>query len=199
MYKKIILIVFVFAALSFAAYGVTKISEAIQVADGISLEEVKDCKTVYWNETENTYGNCIRYYNITFCEDDPLNTSCYIQEKSYNYTCLTDTKTVEKNKEICRDKEFQFTIDKPLKVETYKLEYGDWGMCTYMPGDEVLTITCDSRYDGNNDGICTSGESCILFIVTKNRVDRYVKNSRDDFVIHDESFFLPKLNAEVVK
>jgi len=67
-------------------------------------------------------------------------------------------------------------------------------MCSAV-GNEVI---CDSKYDGNNDGICQSGESCVKFVVTQDKVERYLKNSQEEFTAEDESFFLEKLDYEVV-
>lgn len=193
--KNVLIIVFVLAALSIAAYSVSKITK---VTEDISLEEIKDCETVYWNETENVYGTCTSYYNTTVCTDPPLNTSCYIEEKSYDYRCKTGEKTIQKSREECMDKEMQVTIDKLTKAEKYKLEYGEWGKCSYSTEGETLVITCDSKYDGNNDGICKSGESCIQFRITKDSIQRSMKNSRDNFVEDDNTFFLEKLSMEEV-
>lgn len=193
--KYLILSIFVLAALSFVVYS---LSTLINVTDDISLEKLQDCNTVYWNESTHIIGNCIRYYNTTICDDEPFNTSCYIGEKSYNYSCRIGTKVVEKNKEVCTEKEFQFTVTRLPKDEKYRLEYGQWGKCSYEADGETLVVTCDSMYDGNNDGICSSGESCIQFQITKDGTQRFVKNSREDYAIQDETFFLEKLGLEEV-
>ena len=63
---------------------------------------------------------------------------------------------------------------------------------------ETVVITCDSRFDGNNDGVCSSGESCMQYRVEKGNVQTLMKNSRDDFVASDDSFFLEELKMEEV-
>ncbi len=90
-------------------------------------------------------------------------------------------------------REYKLKIDK----KDYALDYGDWGKCSHVPGNRSLVIFCDSRYDGNNDGVCSSGESCVSFIVSKSGVQRVVRNSADSFSENDESFFLEKLSVEV--
>jgi len=49
-------------------------------------------------------------------------------------------------------------------------------------------VVCDSTKDGNGDGICHSGESCIKWCRTSQGLTKYEKNSRDDFVKVDNSF-----------
>lgn len=195
--KNLLLIMFVvLGAISVAAYTYSK---AIQVTDDISLEDIKDCKTVYWDETQDIYGTCTHKYTEIVCDDPPLNTSCHEEERIYEYSCKTGTKKVQKSKEVCRDKEIQLTIDELTKTETYKLEYGEWGKCSYETEGQTLIITCDSKYDGDNNGICKPGESCIQFRVTKDGIQRFEKNSRYDWVEDDDTFFLDRLNVEVVK
>lgn len=192
--RNLLILVTILAVLSIAAYGVSKIT---QVTDDIGLEEITDCKTVYWDESVDVYGNCTQYYNTTVCDES--NTTCQEVEQSYNYTCKTGSQTVQKSKEVCEDKEMRVTLDRVGEDEEYLLEYGKWGKCSYEAEDETLIITCDSKYDGNNDGICTSGESCTQFRITKDSIKRMIKNSRDDFAEHDSSFFLEELSMEAAK
>lgn len=202
MKKNIIILVFVLAALSIAAYSatITRVStDSVELTDDISLDKREDCITTFWNEEENVYGTCNAYYNHTVCEDEPYNTSCYTEELSSDYKCITGTKTVQKSKETCADRDMRLTVDTLAGTKEYVLEYGEWGRCSYAKEDEDVIITCDSKRDGNNDGKCTPGESCIQFRVTKQGVQKYEKNSRIDFVENDDSFFLERLSMEEVK
>ena len=194
--KNPVIIIVVLIALSITSYSITKSSE-VSLTDDIGLEEVKDCKTTYWQEEEPVHGICTDTHTETVCDDEPLNTSCYIQKNSYNYSCITEYQTVQKSREICKDKEILLTVD-ALITKNYKLEYGEWGKCSYEAEGEAVVILCDSRLDGNNDGICQPGESCIKFIVTKDGVQRLFRNSRNDFVEDDETFRQEKLNFEVI-
>src|SRR3989338_3040707 len=105
--KNLLITVFVLAALSMAAYSLNKIT---QVTDDISLEEVKDCKTVYWEETEPIYGYVTReralYGNCTEWSEE--------NQTFYDYACVKGTeqyqsyeevgeKTLQKSKEECED------------------------------------------------------------------------------------------------
>lgn len=197
--KSILILVFVLAALSIAAYSLSNTKKITQITEDITLEEIEDCETIHWDETEAVFGDCIKYYNATICDDEPLNTSCYIEEQSYNYTCKTGENIIENSEEKCRDTEIKVAVDTLLGTKDYTLEYGEWGKCSYEDEQETLVITCDSKYDGNNDGICTSGESCMQFRITKDKVYTSMKNSRDDFIGYDKSFFLDELRMEGVK
>ncbi|MCK5282921.1 MAG: hypothetical protein KAK00_05925 [Nanoarchaeota archaeon] len=196
--KNLAIIVVVLIVLSIAAYSIAK-SNKISLTDDISIEDVKDCETVYWNEEEPVYGTCTYSHTFEVCDDEPLNESCTIKEEIYDYRCQKGTETVQKSREVCKDKEILLTVDKLTGTENYKLEYAGWGKCSYETEGETAVITCDSRYDGNNDGICKPGESCIQFRVTKDGIQRLVKNSRNDFVEEDNTFFLEKLEMEAAK
>jgi hypothetical protein len=193
MKKSLIIILFVFVVLSIAATAVVK-----QITADITSEKIQDCKTVYWDETSPTYGTCTYNYNTTVCSDPPKNTSCTITPESYDYQCKTGTSTVQKSKQVCADKELQFSVDKQTSIDNYKIDYGAWGKCSTSKVNNQLEIICDSKLDGNNDGKCHSGESCIKFVVTKNSITKYLKNSQPDWVQSDETFFLDELNYEVM-
>jgi len=170
------------------------ITTAIAQTNKISLAEVKDCKTVEWETEEPVYGTCTQETLQTVCTDEPKNESCQQQTLSQEYSCQTGTKTVEHSEEVCEPKAIEITKEfNDVITEKGRINFKEWGKCSY----EKEEIICDSKFDGNNDGICQSGESCIKFVITANGVKRYVKNSRDDFVEEDSSFFLEKLEYEV--
>ena len=196
--KNLLTVLVVVVTLSVVGIAVPRIT---QVTADISLDQPESCDTFYWDETENTYGTCTNHHNVSVCSDEPFNTTCIVQERAYyNYTCVTSTKTVQKSEVRCEDKDLMsVTVDKPTGTETYRIDYGDWGLCSYTTEAETLVITCDSKIDGNNDGICRPGESCTQFRITKDNAQRLVKNSRYDFVESDDSFFLEQLNIEEVK
>jgi hypothetical protein len=196
--KNILVATILFIAFTLTAFAVARISNPIAVADDISLEEIEDCATEYWNETEPIIGECTYNYTERQCDDPSLNTSCISQEKSRKYPCQIGSQIVQKSKESCSDKELRVIVDELLGQKTYKLDYGDWGKCSYSPGNFSLVIICDSRLDGNGDGICQSGESCIGFVISKYNIQRLLKNSRTDFAIDDDTFYQEQLNMEVI-
>ncbi len=159
----------------------------------ISFEQIDDCKTIFWDEEEPVYEICKEEYNQRICNDPPINQSCHDEIRDYNYTCIK-TQIVHHNREDCKPKELKITKSN----EIGRINFGDWGKCTTQEDKDALTVICDSRYDGNGNGVCESGESCIKFEITKEGVRQYLKNSQDEFTEEDESFFLEKLNYEVM-
>lgn len=161
----------------------------------IYLKKLVSCNNVSYSIIGPVYGNCTRDYPERVCQDPPLNTTCQDQIKTHNYRCQTGTTTVQKSSLDCSPKSFE--ISRELNALKQKIEFLDWGMCS-QEGENV--IICDSKFDGNNDGKCSSGESCMKFVVNLDGIDAYTKNSRDDWVLDDNSFFLGKLQAvEVAK
>ena len=194
--KHLAIVVVVAALLAAAGYSGSKTTK---VTDDITLEDIQECSAVFWNEEEPLYGTCTKESAIQVCEDEPFNTSCTTEQRSYEYACKTGVNTIQKSREECKDKEMQVTVAKPTGDEKYKIEYGDWGKCSYAGQGEGILVTCDSKYDGNNDGICQSGETCAQFRINKGGMHKVMKNSRHDFVEEDESFFLEELNVEVLQ
>jgi len=102
--------------------------------------------------------------------------------------------------QVCEPKAYQITKETAdVVTETGKIEFKEWGECSYEKQDEKIIVICDSKTDGDNDGICKSGESCVKFVISQNDVKRYVKNSKDEFTEDDKSFYLKKLDYEVEK
>lgn len=193
--KKITIILFalLLLATASAAYTISK-SEKTKITEDILLEQIKDCETTTWTETAPEYGTCTDQYETIACSDPPLNKSCAKKQETREYKCKTGEKQIEKSKELCKDTKMNVKTNK----KDYTLNYGDWGKCSYKKEQNVLVITCDSKYDGNGDGICKPGESCVQFRITKDDTQVLEKNSRMDFVESDKSFFLDKLKIDEV-
>ncbi len=175
------------------------IAIAIAQTNKITMKVIKDCKTIEWETEEPVYGMCQREYIQTVCDDEPINKSCHKETKYYEYECQTGTNIIPHSKEECTPKAFEITKELGAVVtERGRINFKEWGECSYETGEDNIIIICDSQYDGNNDGICQSGESCVKFIVTQNKVERYLKNSQEEFTEEDDSFFLKKLDYEVM-
>lgn len=188
--QKISLFILLSALVSVIVFAV------IHVSDGIDLEVIQDCRMVYWNETEDILGTCHYDVNETICSDPPMNTSCETFWHRYNYSCIVDRRTIERSREECVDREFQLYVNRSGIIRQFELKYGDWGKCSYLPGNYTLLIVCDSRYDGNADGTCQSGESCMLFGITRDNIRTYMRNSGEEYRENDNTFFLQKLKME---
>src|SRR5258708_5355069 len=57
--------------------------------------------------------------------------------------------------------------------------------------DGKTYLTCDSVYDGNGDGVCTSGETCVQFGIVGSFITRKERNSQDHWIENDPSFVMP--------
>jgi hypothetical protein len=98
---------------------------------------------------------------------------------------------VQKTRKDCRTKEYLINNAVKLIPENYQ--------CSIEEINNKIVAVCDSKLDGNGDGICTSGESCMKFVVDGNAVEKSERNSRDDFIPNDKSFFLERAVAEALK
>ena len=156
------------------------------------VKKIEDCIDVFYNEEEPVYEKVSYKINITVCDDEPLNLSCHIDEKEVTKSVFKEIKTVQKIKKQCTTK--GYTVKDIIKLNTERYT------CSAQEEDENIIIICDSEYDGNGDGICTPGESCMKFAIDKNNdIKQYEKNSRNDFVEEDKSYFLEKVSSEVLK
>ncbi len=165
----------------------------------VSLKGIEKCKTIEWETEDPIYGTCREGYITTICDDPPINKSCHEETAYYDYRCQTGTETIQHSKEECDIESLEITKEvEGIVTEKGRINFKEWGKCSNKKEDSELIIICDSKYDGNNDGICQSGESCIKFVVTQNDVKRYLKNSQEDFTEEDKSFFLEKLSYEVM-
>jgi hypothetical protein len=99
--KNILVATILFIAFALTAFAVARISNPIAVADNISLEEIEDCATECWDETEPIIAECSYNYTERQCDDPPLNSSCVTEEKSRKYPCQIGSNVVQKSKESC--------------------------------------------------------------------------------------------------
>lgn len=171
----------------------------------LSLQENKDCATTYYNKTEYVYG----YTNKT---RDTYGT-CFTEANQSYYTCINGTEAYQiyepvgtqivlKNKTDCISKSFTVTITKGSATEKKGIDFSQWGACIYNNEDNCLIVVCQSIYDGANDGQfhgCKGGTSCQKFEFCDNGIKISYKNSRNEFVEYDPTFYLPKLALREVK
>ena len=192
MKKRTILIICILA-ISIVAITRAQVSK-------IGLTQVNDCKDIEWETEEPIMGTCQREIVNTICDDPPQNQSCYQETNYYDYPCQTGTKKVQHSDRACSPKAFEVTKEDSGRImEKGRITFDNWGLCSYEKEGDTLIILCDSKYDGNNDGVCQSGESCIKFVIDENGVQRTLRNSQDDFTEEDQSFKLDKLGYEVVE
>jgi len=154
-----------------------------------NVEKYQDCQQTILHEAEGTETTCVTPYNVTVCDD--TNSSCTKRTDEYTHPCLVDVRIVDRTIEDCRDK--WLIINKKLKVDV------DWYNCSVEESGGTITIICDSIYDGNGDGICTSGESCQKFVVQNETASRFEKNSKDFWQETDPGFTSRRTHVEVLQ
>lgn len=156
-----------------------------------SVQEIERCKITTVEREEPIIGTCLSNPRTeTVCTDEPINDSCSEVTESYEFTCRKGMQIIEEERQDCTTT--GYLINNAVRLNTE--EYG----CLIEESGGTLTVICDSVFDGNGDGICKSGESCIQFVLDGGSVSRSFKNSRKDFVEDDPTFFLQKATSEVV-
>ncbi len=155
-----------------------------------NISSVEDCVDVLSFSQEALYSSCNVSVVRSICSDVPLNLSCSDVTEVFFHECFTGFQTVEKNTKSCKDKSYDVGSNR-LNVDGFK--------CSFNQEGGSLVAVCDSLFDGNGDGICQSGESCQKFVINGNSVEKFEKNSRDDFVKDDDSFVINGSSVEVLQ
>ena len=190
--------VLVLALLIVSVLALTVASQMSQVTSTISVEEVKTCTTNFYNEVQDVYGNYNYYHNYSLClNTSGPNTDCSTQQDILNLTGKLVQVTVTKNSTECTPpNKYIVSIDKGATTEKKEIDFSDWGPCIYNAENNCLIVTCVSNEDGAFKGQftdCKGGKSCQRFEICDNSIKTFYKNSRDNFVENDPSFYLGKL------
>ena len=181
------------------------VSKINQITPTIRVEQKETCTASFYDEVQSLIGNCVYYNNYTLClNTSGPNTACSLQQNNWTSPCKTGEITVTKNSTQCNpNNSFIISIDKGTVVLKKQIDYSEWGPCVYNVENACLIVTCQSKYDGANDGQfhgCKGGTSCQKFEICDNSIKTFYKNSREDFAEDDPSFYLNKLPlAEVAK
>jgi hypothetical protein len=197
--------VLLFSALAFSQLNpsVTTESTFTFISAKMDLEERKTCTTEFYDEISPVYDACTFYHNYTLC----LNTSgpdtdCSSQQSTRQFQCQTGSQTITKNKTTCTpNKEFIIEVDDGTTTLKKKIDYSDWGPCIREIQGNCLVVTCASYYDGAHNGQftdCSGGKSCQKFEICDGNVRTYYKNSRNDFVEDDPTFYYKRLAVQEV-
>ena len=154
---------------------------ALDSEQSVSIQANDVCKIDLYNAFEpvfgyvsrqrDVYGDCLFNLNYTDCLNTTgPNTDCLQKQRNLTRRCVLGTESyqsyekigernVQKNRTICRNA--GFTINSAGAIK--KINFDKAG---YYCTSDINIITCDSVYDGNGDGICDSGESCVKFEAT---------------------------------
>ena len=133
---------------------------------GIDIRKLESCvvetniKKVYVYEKNDIF------FNQTICSDEPVNSSCFVNTIKITVDKLIGNYNDLLNTSICK----MIGLNISNKVINWQKE--GW-KCKW----NLLKLTCDSVFDGNGDGICTSGESCIEYDLSN--LNEYKKSRID--------------------
>ncbi len=167
------------------------------------LVQSQTCTTSFFDEVIPTYQQCTYYSNYTSCLNSTgPNTDCSARQSISTFQCQIGASTVTKNTTSCTpDKEFIIeTIDGGTTLKK-KIDYSDWGPCVHEIAGSCLIITCVSYNDGAHNGQftdCNGGKSCQRFEICDDYTKTTYKNSREDFVEDDPSFYYKRLAVQEV-
>src|SRR3989338_2899377 len=153
---------------------------------GYNITSSERCFDQVSYHEEAIYSPCNTTITKSVCSDAPLNTSCLNVQETFTQRCHMGFRNVERVSRSCR-KEFYDVGNVRLNVDGYN--------CAFNRSGRKLVAMCDSVYDGNGDGVCQSGESCQKFVINGDSVQKFEKNSLNDFVENDEFFAVQKASS----
>ena len=119
------------------------ITKATQVTSNIWVQEKDTCTTEFYDEVQDTYGDCVYYHNYTSCLNiTGPNTGCSLEQSTRNFQCKIGEVTITKNRTECRpNDEFVISIDQGAAVLKKQLDFSEWGPCIYEEQNNCLIVT----------------------------------------------------------
>lgn len=154
------------------------------VLGSVDVSNYEQCveNTVYWTQEIPVFEDVIRTRDVWsddcemyFPENDTSDVrSCITGTEEYISNEQVGTNTVELNRVVCEQDTSYLEIKSG--AETIKLDYA---LQDYKCVQDNNKIICDSKNDGNGDGICQSGESCALFELKSDKIILRNINSGD--------------------
>lgn len=144
---------------------------------------------VNWTYLKPVYGTCQHATNPLSClNTSGPNTDCENRESVFNFTCVKTYTNVtdEINKSVVQELNDTGFVDCKLigyrvKNREIDLRNKDYS-CT--PSQNNTVLICDSKIDGNGDGICQSGESCSLIDVRTLKIEYNYDNVRQKKIVN---------------
>ncbi len=153
------------------------------------VEKIESCTTVQFQDTEHVYGTCTQ--NMVRCSGLGNSTCATVEEE---YRCETGQQVVTKSYQQCTTTKLRVNNGQKI-VEIDLKEYA----CSNTESGSMITVICDSKYDGNGDGKCNSGESCQQILVNGTTIQKLEKNSDDEYRADDESYFMQDISMVVIQ
>src|SRR3989338_5681849 len=173
------------------------------INDKIMLEERQECTTSFYETFQDAYEPCPYNVSYTRClNTSGANTDCLTVNEPTQFVCKTGKISVINNKTDCKaNNEFIITIDNGNVILKKQIDSSEWGPCIYDTEKDCLVVTCVSLNDGAHNGQftdCNGGKTCQRFMICDNEIKVFQKNSGEDFVEEDPSFYLDKLPIKEV-
>lgn len=197
--KLVVLTLFIVSVLA-----LTALSQISQSTNTLSIEELKTCSTIFYDDVQPIYGTCTNYYNYTNCMNNSgPNTDCSSKQIQQNFTCKTGQLTFTRNTTECKPlNKFIISTNNGVSAEKKEIDFSSWGVCVNSTENGCLAITCGTLQGGSaHNGIfngCDGGKSCQKFLFCQDGVKVLYKASRDNFVEEDPTFHLSKLALKAV-
>jgi len=207
--NKVVIAVLILILLSLSAISqipgklVNVFTNSEQVTANIAVKQDETCTTEFYEEGNDVYGTCTKIVNSTSCTNSTgPNTGCTTSQEEVSYGCITGVNAILRNKTQCSPEgKYLLEINDGSKISKKQLDFGQWGACKYENENNCLIVICVAHDDGAFKGQftdCKGGKSCQRFEVCDGSLRVFVKNSREDFVEEDPSFYLPKLGLKEV-
>ena len=128
---------------------------AVIAEPSAAIQEEQECIQVPYEIQQPIIGSCTETYPTIVCDDYPINSSCHEATEDVTHTCVTGYETITQYKQECHTTVLIINNYFAIPTTTYA--------CSAIEGDDLITVTCDSKYDGDGNGVCNSGESCVQY------------------------------------
>ncbi len=154
-----------------------------------AIQEEKQCIQIPYEIQQPIMGTCTDTYPKIVCDDYPTNSSCRETMEDITYSCVTGYNTITQYQEECHTTAIIINNHYAIPTTAYA--------CSAIEEGSLIIVTCDSKYDGDGNGKCTSGESCFQYEIEGETISQKKRNSQDEFTESDDSFFQEENNPEV--
>jgi hypothetical protein len=139
----------------------------------------------YVERTRDIYGTCHKEFSENSTSTE---VRCITGTEKYQNYEIISYNAEQRSKTVC--KQDTSALDLSVGQNKIVLNYGLQGFKCLNTENKII---CDSKNDGNGDGICQSGESCATFDIQKDKVLlTYVNSGKKqnciDTVIKDVPF-----------
>lgn len=129
----------------------------------ILIDTNYECRNQVYYDYKTEWETCQKQ---VICDKE--NKSCV--SGIVEYQCNPKQVKITKTKQVCERKSYSINMNNEKKIFEFPQGY----VCDYTETEEGISIVCDSIIDGNGDGKCSSGESCIIYDLT-NKVTEKTK------------------------